>query len=486
MQFFRRSMIGLFLMAVTLGLLSVAGMLVFGAVTATLGGDNQGDGARERVFSARVVKVEASRIVPVLTAFGEIRSRRTLELRSPAAGRVVYLDPGFADGVSVTAGQVLLRLDAEDAKAARDLARADSDAAAAEVTDASDALILARDDLAAAQAQLVLRVQAVDRQRDLQERQLGSIAAVETAELAASAEGQAVLSRRQALAEASARVTAAETAQARAAIALAEAERALDDTTLEAPFDGVLSGVSIVEGGLLGMNERIAEVIDAGALEVSFRVSTAQFQRLMTADGVLISAPVRVGLDVLGSEVVTAGELTRVAGAVGDGQSGRLVYASLDQSPGFRPGDFVTVSIDEPALDDVALLPATAVDAAGQVLVLGAEDRLELMDAVVLRRQGNEVIVAVGGLAGREVAAERSPLLGAGIKIKPLRDGGGAVAQAAPELVDLTPERRAELIALVEANARMPDDAKARVLEQLAKDRVPAEVVARLEQRMGG
>lgn len=486
MRFFRRSMIGLVLTAVTLGLLSIAAVMVFRAVTVTLGDETAGDGARERVFSARVVEVTSGQIAPNLMAFGEIRSRRTLELRSPRAGRIVYLDPGFADGAAVTAGQVLLRLDAADATAMRDLAQADGDAAAAEVQDAAQALILAQDDLAAAQAQLALRTQALDRLRDLQERQLGSIAAVETAELAASSEGQAVLSRRSALAEASARVTGARTAQARAAIALGEAERALNETSLAAAFDGVLSGVSVLEGGLLGTNERIADLVDASALEVSFRVSTAQFLRLLDGDGALMSASVTVSLDVLGAEISTSAEWIRAAAAVGDGESGRLLYAGLTRAAGFRPGDFVTVRIAEPMLTDVAVLPATAVDAAGKVLALGNGDRLEVLEAEVLRRQGNDVIVAVGGLAGREVVAERSPLLGAGIKIKPLRDGATHLPDAAPELVDLTPERRAELIALVEANARMSADAKARVLEQLAQDRVPAEVIARLEQRMGG
>lgn len=486
MRFFRQGMIGLFLMAVTLGLLSIAGMTVYRAVTVTLDDEDPGGGAEERVFSARIIAVTPSQIVPELTVFGEIRSRRTLELRSPSEGRIVYLDPGFADGVAVTAGQILVRLDAADATAARDLAQADSDAAAAEVEGAAQALILAQDDLAAAQAQLVLRTQAADRQRELQDLQLGSVAAVETAELAASSEAQSVLSRRSALAQASARVTTAQTAQARAAIALAEAERALADTTLVAAFDGVLSGVTVVEGGILGKNERIAELMDAAALDVSFRISTAQFLRLLDANGALVSAPVRVSLDVLGAEISTEAQSIRVAPAVGDGQSGRLVYAQLVGAAGFRPGDFVTVSMAEPALDDVALLPATAVDATGQVLALGPDDRLEMLDAEVLRRQGNDVIVAAGTLAGREVVAERSPLLGAGIKIKPLRDGVAPLAETAPELVDLTPERRAELIAFVEANARMPDDAKARMLEQLARDRVPADVVARLEQRMGG
>ncbi|MFZ9131677.1 MAG: efflux transporter periplasmic adaptor subunit, partial [Gemmobacter sp.] len=59
-------------------------------------------------------------------------------------------------------------------------------------------------------------------------------------------------------------------------------------------------------------------------------------------------------------------------------------------------------------------------------------------------------------------------------------------AAADPEFVELTPERREALIALVEGNARMPAEAKARVIAQLRQDRVPARVVARLEERSGG
>ncbi|HSF64213.1 MAG TPA: efflux transporter periplasmic adaptor subunit, partial [Paracoccaceae bacterium] len=108
----------------------------------------------------------------------------------------------------------------------------------------------------------------------------------------------------------------------------------------------------------------------------------------------------------------------------------------------------------------------------------------------VLRREGDRVILRSPGIVGREVVTERSPLLGAGIRVRPVRpEGEAAVAPApaaAPEMVDLTPERRAELIALVEGNARMPAEAKARVLAQLAEPQVPAQVIARIEQRMGG
>ena len=491
MRFLARSLTGLFLAAVTLGLLVLAASLISGALSARLATDRPGQPARERVFSANVMVVTPQTIAPQTVAFGEIRSRRTLELRAPRGGRVLEIAPGVEDGATVTEGQVLVRLDPADATSVRDLAQAGLSEAEAEGRDADRGLLLARDDLAAAQAQAVLRGQALTRQEDLQRRGVGSPAAVETAALSLSSAEQAVLSRRSALAQAEARLDQAASGLARASIALAEAERALADTEIRASFTGRLNGVTVVAGGLVGANERLAELIDPDRLEVSFRLSTAQFSRLLDDQGSLISAPVSVSLDVLGTEIAALGRVERVGAAVGEGATGRLVYASLDGARGFRPGDFVTVAISEPAVAGVALLPATAVDSTGGVLLVGAEDRLESQMVPVLRRQGDDVIVDVRGIAGREVVVERSPLLGAGIRINPIRPATSASAvppemPTQPETIVLTPERRAGLIAFVEANNRMPDEAKARMLEQLAQDQVPAQVVARLEDRMGG
>ena len=203
-------------------------------------------------------------------------------------------------------------------------------------------------------------------------------------------------------------------------------------------------------------------------------------------------------LDVYGAELVARGRLARVDAAVGAGLSGRLVFAELDDPRGFRPGDFVTLRIDEPPLDGVTRVPAAAVAADGTVLVLGPGDRLEAVPVELLRRQGDAAIIRVGALAGREIVTERSPLLGAGIKVRPIRAEAGAragdaeVAAAgtagavAGELIDLTPERRAGLVAFVEQNGQMPAEAKARVLAALRETRVPAEIVRRIEARMGG
>jgi RND family efflux transporter MFP subunit len=441
--------------------------------------------ARERVFAVDVVRAEAGTATPVLTAFGEVQSRRTLELRAAAAGRVVMLSDDFVEGGHVEAGEVLLRIDPAEAQAALDRARADLMDAEAEAREAERALGLARDELAAARDQAELRERALDRQRDLADRGVGTAAAVETAELAASSARQAVVARRQAEAQAEARVDQAATRITRSRIALEDAERRLDDTVLRAGFDGTLADVAAIEGGLVSLNERLARLIDADALEVAFRVSTPQYARLLDEDGTLRPAPVEVRLDVFGTDLVARGRLTRDSAAVGEGQTGRLIFARLEEARGFKPGDFVTVRVEEPPLDRVVRLPAAALDAGGEVLVVGPEERLEAMPVTLLRRQGDEVLVRAPGLDGQRVVAARTPLLGPGVKVRPLE--GATAEEAAPEpMLELSEERRARLVAFIEGNRQMPEEAKARILARLSEPEVPARMVERIESRMGG
>ena len=484
MRFLRQSMIGLFLAATTLGLLVFAMTLVGGAVRERMADQPKAPPARERVFAVNVLTAELTDAAPYLMSFGEIQSRRQLELRAADAGRVVELAPGFEDGGVVREGDVLVRLDPADTQSAVDRARSDLADAEAEARDAARSLELARDDLAASEEQAALRERAFERQRDLADRGVGTASLTETAELAASAARQSVVSRRQAVAQAEARVDQAATRVARSELALAEAQRRLDDTVLVAPFDGVLSATNVIVGRLVSPNEQLAELIDPQDLEVSFRLSTAQYARLLDNDGQLINAEVTAALDAMGIDLVARGRISRTSAAAGEGTSGRLVFAGLDSANGFKPGDFVTVRIQEPVLADVVRLPASAVDAVGEVLVLDEENRLEAVPVEVLRRQGDEVLVR-GEIVGRRVVEARSPLLGAGIAVQPLQKGAPP-AEPQAEMLELTEERRARLVAFVQANDRMPAEAKERVLARLAEPMVPATMVARIESRMGG
>ncbi|WP_019953574.1 efflux RND transporter periplasmic adaptor subunit [Yoonia vestfoldensis] len=482
MRFLRRSLTGIFLLSVTLVLLAWAGNTVRGAVEARLNAEPRSFPQREREFSVNVVTLAAQTIVPELVVFGELRSQRTLDLRSATGGTVLEASDALVEGGSVTAGQLLLRIDPVEAQEALARIRADVQDAQAELRDAERALALGQDELAAARAQAALRDQALARALDLQGRGVGTTAAVEDAELAASSAAAAVLTRRQSIATAEARIDQATTRLARVQIDLAQAERNLAETEIRAAFDGTLTDVTVSPGGRLTANEMFARLVDPTALEVAFRVATSQYARLLDDTGSLTRAPVSVALDASGVNLTAAGRITREGASVGAGQTGRQLFAQIDSAPGLRPGDFVTVRIAEPALDDVALLPATAVGSDQMILTVDAEDRLQPQPVDVLRRQGDDVIIAAAGLAGLNVVMERSPLLGAGIKVRPIRPG--VVEEETAQMIMLDADRRARLIAYV-AEGQMPDNVKARIIAQLEQDEVSSETVERLESRMG-
>ncbi len=508
MRFLGRSLMGLFMLALAVGLLAWAVGVLVGALEERRSRAAHMMPPDERVYSVEVVKAELRDTAPVLETNGELRSLRTLDLRATAAGRVVELAEEFVEGGQVAAGQILVQIDPAEARSELVLARTELSGAAAERESAEQALALARADLELARSQADLRARSLARQRDLQRRGVGTDAAVEAAELADAAARQVVLTRQQALQQAGTRLAQAEIALERARNAVADAERRLADTTIRAPFAGRLDQVSVVAGGIVARNERLARLIDPAALEVAFRVSTSQYARLLDETGRLIPRRAEVVLDVLGVDIVATGVLMRESGTTGEGRTGRELFARLEDASGMRPGDFVMVRLEEPVLRNVVVLPAQALDSHDRALVLGAGNRLEEMPVTLLRRQGNQVIVRAPDLAGRLVVRRRTPLLGAGIRVQPLRSdaggeagteagdamnaaaaGGGGAAGAgagASELIALAPDRRARLVAFVKNSPDMSDEARRRVLGELQRERVPAAVVARIEARMGG
>ncbi|SMY06816.1 efflux RND transporter periplasmic adaptor subunit [Flavimaricola marinus] len=490
MSFVRRILTGVFLMSLTLGLLAYAGSLVFGAVQARMNAEPRSFPQRETVIAVNVATVEPQRISPVLNVFGEVQSRRTVDLRAAVGGTVIAVGENFVEGGRVTQGEMLLQIDPADAESALARVEADLQDALAAERDAERALQLARDELSASEAQAALRATALQRQRDLQSRGIGTAPEIEAAELAASTAEQTVLSRRQAVTQAEAQIDQAATRTARVRIDLAEAQRTLDGTTILAAFDGTLTAVGVAEGGRVTGNEQVAQLIDPSALEVSFRVSTAQYSSLIGPDGRLQGLPVAVNLDVAGVDLTASGQISRDSATVGEGQTGRLIFASITDAPGFRPGDFVTVAVEQPPMDGVALIPATALASDMTVLVVGEGERLRSAEVELIARQGDDVLIRAPDLAGAQVVAARTPLLGAGIRVRPISPADLAASARGeppppPAMIALDDDRRARLVAFVEGNSRMPAEAKSRILSQLEQPEVPAEIVENIESRMG-
>jgi len=348
--------------------------------------------------------------------------------------------------------------------------------------------VLAQADIDVAQGQLELRAQAYERQVGLRARGVNTELDVEAATIALSAAKQTLIGQQQAYAQAVTRISRSEVALDRREIALGEARRSLVEAVVNAPFDGVMSNVSAVLGRLVSTNEQLGVVIDPAALEIAFRVSNNEFSRMLLDDGTLRRSKVRLILAYGNGQIEMEGKIERVGAEVGDGQIGRLIYARLlnaDTSV-MRPGDFLTVEVSEPPMNEVALIPASAAATDGRILLLQDDDRLEEVTVKILRRQGDELIVSDVPF-GRRYVLQRSPQTGAGIQVKPIVplvpiEAGEAAPE--PEMIVLDDERLARLVAYIEGRENMAAASKENVLGQLAAPEVSLELVERFEAKM--
>ena len=106
MRFLGRSLTALFLLALTFGLLGLAGNSIYSALEARWAQEDRARPARERVFAVNVVEAQTRDTRPELRVFAEIQAARVLELRTPSAGTVVELADGFEEGGRVRAGGI--------------------------------------------------------------------------------------------------------------------------------------------------------------------------------------------------------------------------------------------------------------------------------------------------------------------------------------------------------------------------------------------
>ena len=493
-----RSGLGLAFGGVALALVLTAGGIVYQAIEAG-GPAGATRTPKVRTYSVEVGTLTAETVTPVITSYGHVVSARSLEIRSAVAGPLVELSADFRDGGAVGQGDLLFRIDPRKLESALSFAKADVAEAEADLAEAKSGLELARLEADAAQKQLDLRDQALARQTDLQQRGVSTATEVEAASLSQAAAEQTLVNRRQVVAAAEARVAQAEITVSRRKTGLVDAARALDDATVTAPFAGVISAPTAIEGRLVSANEILGTLIDPSAMEVAFRLTNTQFTRLLSNSGQLPQTSITV-LSQSGRNVTEIDAVLDRAGAeVGDGQIGRLVYARLT-SPDpakIRPGDFVSVRIPERPLADVVSIPSAAATADGRILLIGDDNRLEEFQATPVRNQGDTLVVT-GVPFGRQYVLARALQLGDGIQVTPVEVAAAsetpadapaateAAAPAAPATIALDEDRRAAIIAFINASENMKPEMRDKFLAELAEPEVPLATVEKFESKIAG
>ena len=494
MRFLFRAFGGLLLLVLAAALLGIASVKLKNAFSEKAEGSFKKKYGNERIYSAYVERLKPTQISPKIMAYGEAKSWRSLELRAASSGRLIFLSKNFREGGMVSAGETLFKIDPREADDLVKVADVNLLETRAELSEAQSALSLVQSDLSYSEEQLKLRLTAVKRQKSLNDSGIVTTAAVENSELLLSNAYQAVSTKKNLLAQGSARIARANISVTRAKISLEQARRQLLDSEYRAPFSGVISKVSVVPGRLLNKNEQLGVLIDTEALEVGFQVSNLEFSRMVDENGTIIPLIIRVIKDVQENSLTLPGIVQRVGAEVISGTAGRQVFASLkgNRSGMIRAGDFLMVEIEESPLKNVAIIPSVAVDTNSKLLILGENDRLEEIKVEVLRRQSDKVIISAVPF-GREYVIDRPPYLDAGLRVKPIRPGDMQISSPQTgnkskqdKMVQLSQEERSALITFVEKNDRMPKDVKETIIKQLQAPKVSLKMVNRFKSRMEG
>ncbi len=381
--------------------------------------------ADERALPVAAVEARYVDVRPVIVEFGVVVAGSVVELRPLVAGRIAELGPNFIEGAVVRGGETLAVIERFD----YEIEVADKEAAVAEsrsrLEEARAELDAERRLLAIARKQAALRMADLERKRELSERGALSRKARDDATIAANEANRSVVSAEQRLERLTARIEQSSAALARSEAALKRARRDLDETLLAAPEDGYLADVAAATGQRVGVGDRLARLIVARRLEVSFQLKRGDFGRLVGGDGEraadrLLGRAVSVTWRVGPRDFAYDAVIERLDAEIDPASGGIGVRARLvDPDPGapLRPGAFVEVRIPGELYRGVLRLPEGAVDGEGNVYVI-EEGRLAPRRVELLRRIAKDVLIRADIAPGARIVITHFPEIGPGQRVE--------------------------------------------------------------------
>lgn len=358
------------------------------------------------VESARVVR---GPIVQSVVATGRIAAPARIELGAQQTARVAQVR--VREGETVKAGQVLIELDGDEARAALAQARAGlTEAQARMVQLAQVGAPVARDSLRQAQAQLVQARNEFERVKSLTDKGFFSGSRLDEAErsvkTAAAAESAA---RAQAEAQreggAEHALAQARLEQARAALALAEAR--LANLSIKAPVDGTVTLREVEPGDVAQAGKRLMEMVAAGETRIHANVDEKNLRHLAVGQGASAVADAYPGQSF-------EAKLYYIAPAVDPARGTVEVRLRVPQAPSFlRPDMTASVELVAARKDASLIIPAEAVR------------EIETSPWVMVERSGRAVKVPVKlGVRGTgQVELLDGPEQGEAVLLAPVSEG---------------------------------------------------------------
>ncbi|MEP2235275.1 MAG: HlyD family efflux transporter periplasmic adaptor subunit [Alteripontixanthobacter sp.] len=356
----------------------------------------------ERLAQAPLVEtvplVASSGALEIL-ATGVVEPREQTTIAAEISGRVVYVNPAFVEGSSVSAGAPLIRLEAADYRNSVRSARADVEAQRVAVLQAQEEVRIAENEIARFDNRQSggandAFAQAID-DSDYASRILPPRGMEPSpANTAARAEQTGALATREP------QLRSAQAARERAAANLADAQLALGRTTIRAPFAGAVASESVARGAIVQPGQALGTLVANDSYEVRVSLNEADAALI---PGLLLGGsriPATVYADFAG--VRYAWDALVVRADPSRNAETRLIEAFVRvPSPG-RAGRPVTAEGE--TIEDAAAGPPLLLGSFVQVGIAGAPveryvsievDHLRPGNVIYLARDGKLTIVPV-------------------------------------------------------------------------------------------
>jgi membrane fusion protein, multidrug efflux system len=295
-----------------------------------------------------VVEVTEQPLVRHIQASGTLTADEQAQVASEIAGRVVATP--VERGSRVGAGGILVRVAATEAEAQADEAQANAAQLEARLAISGEAPFAVDrvPEVASARASADLAQSEFERAEMLMDRQLVSKAEFDQKRT------QAEAARRQyEVARNSAQQQYQALLAARARVALAR--KALADTVVRAPFDGVVAERLVSVGDYVVKGTKVATVMRTTPLRVELTVPQSDIA------AVAVGRDVEFNVDAYPGRMFT-GRVRFVSPAVRADSRSLVVEAVVPNETGeLKPGLFATARIEKPERTPAMLLPRTAI-----------------------------------------------------------------------------------------------------------------------------
>ncbi|MBK1887191.1 efflux RND transporter periplasmic adaptor subunit [Marinobacter sp. DY40_1A1] len=324
--------------------------------------------ATERSWRVQVQVVEPAVHTPVLPLYGEVVAPEQMLVVAAMAGRIS--ERPVAEGQRVSAGDLLVALDAQDVEPV--LAQAKAQVADLEAQIRSEQ-VRHRNDQAALKSEQAILANAhrqLERTRSLVDRNLASRESLESVtDGAARAELTASI-RQRAIDEHPARLQSLEARLAQAEAALATTQRDAERSRVVAPFDGVVTDVQVALGDQVSKNQKLLSVYAIEGLELRARVPDLYRAELMGA--------LAQGKDLFAysDQREIRFRLKRFAG-ISDPAGTEAILALAGDSAGLRPGALLPVTLERPERSQTVAIPFSALYGANNVYLMADDSRMQ-------------------------------------------------------------------------------------------------------------